>query len=169
MKGAESVSEYIANNGLAMEFQQFLSDRSELNVELDVRNNSDGSPTLVLVTKDGTLQFEEIASSGTRALMLFFYWMKHFNDVSFVFLDEFDAYYHHKLSENVFKLMCSFNRFQTVFTSHNSALVSNRLTRPDCCSMMKDGSIRSFAERTDRELREGHNMEKLMRGGEFDK
>lgn len=168
MKGAESVSGYIAENRLEKELQKFLIDESGLDVELGVKNGSDGTPNLVLMTDNGTISFNDIASSGTRALMLFFYWMKHFNDVTFIFLDEFDAYYHYSLSENIFKLMCSFKGFQTVFTSHNSSLVSNRISRPDCCLMMTDGTVGSFAERTERELREGHNIEKLMRGGEFD-
>lgn len=168
MKGAEYVSEYIVKNNLTTELQQFLADTSELSVLLDIGKNSDGTPALVLKTDHGTIPFDSIASSGTMAAMLFFYWMKHFDDVSFVFLDEFDAYYHYKLSEKIFREVCSYETFQTIFTSHNTALVSNRVTRPDCCSMMIDGSIKSFAERTDRELREGHNIEKLMRGGEFD-
>lgn len=38
------------------------------------------------------LPFEVASSSGTRAILLLFYWLKHFEEASFVFIDEFDAF-----------------------------------------------------------------------------
>ena len=57
---------------------------------------------------------------------------------------------------------------QTILTSHNTYLVDNGLLRPDCYFILKEGNLKSLADRTGRELREGHNLEKMLRQGEFD-
>ena len=57
---------------------------------------------------------------------------------------------------------------QTILTSHNTYIATNDLLRPDCYFQIKDGVLKSLADSTDRELREGHNLEKMLRQGEFD-
>jgi hypothetical protein len=57
---------------------------------------------------------------------------------------------------------------QTILTSHNTNLLSNRIMRPDCYFILTQDKLTSFANATDRELREGHNLEKLYMSGEFD-
>lgn len=37
--------------------------------------------------------FFKIASTGTRSLALFYYWYIRMKNASFVFIDEFDAFY----------------------------------------------------------------------------
>jgi hypothetical protein len=114
------------------------------------------------------LIFGETASSGTRALELFFYWSRRFKDVSFLFVDEFDAFYHFDLAKNVLKYVYELDNVQAVFTTHNSYLASNSILRPDCYFNLINGTLKSFADSTNRELREGHNLEKMLRNGEFD-
>lgn len=46
--------------------------------------------------------------------------------------------------------------------------MTNDLLRPDCNFVLKDNKITSLCNATDKELREGHNIEKLYRGGAFD-
>jgi hypothetical protein len=58
--------------------------------------------------------------------------------------------------------------YQTILTSHNTNLLSNRIMRPDCYFILTPDKLVSFANATDRELREGHNLEKLYVSGEFD-
>ena len=111
--------------------------------------------------------FEQIASSGSKALELLFYWSKRFNDVSFLFMDEFDAFYHFDLARNVIKYIVDYDNIQVVFTTHNPNLASNEMLRPDCYFTLKNGKLTSFADSTERELREGHNLEKMLRNGEF--
>ena len=113
------------------------------------------------------LPFEQIASSGTRALELLFYWSKRFNEVSFLFMDEFDAFYHFALAENVIKYIVNLDNVQTIFTTHNPELASNEILRPDCYYTLRNGKLTSFADSTERELREGHNLGKMLRNGEF--
>ena len=57
---------------------------------------------------------------------------------------------------------------QVIITSHNTNLMTNRIMRPDCYYILSGNKLTSFADATRRELREGHNLEKLYMGGEFD-
>ena len=87
---------------------------------------------------------------------------------SLLFVDEFGAFYHHDLAErvaNYFK--CQTGR-QVICASHNTDLFSNKVLRPDCLYILSDHGITSAANATNRELREGHNLEKLYKAGEFD-
>ena len=55
-------------------------------------------------------------------------------------------------------------------TSHNTNLMTNRLMRPDCLFILsRSGSLTSLCNATPRELREGHNLEKMYISGEFEK
>ena len=86
---------------------------------------------------------------------------------SFVFIDEFDAFYHFALSKAVCKRL--FNLPAQVFlSSHNTALISNDLLRPDCYFVIDGKSVRSLPQLTDKDLQWGHNLEKLYRGGAFE-
>ena len=168
MRGSEALQDYIVANGLKDDFRNILREMADLDVDLDV-TDAPGTPRrLVLKTRNKLLDFDASASSGTRLLMLHYYWMKHLADVTFVYLDEFDAYYHFELAENVMRRLSDNPRFQCVFTSHNTTLVSNRILRPDCYMVLDSRGITSLPDLTDREIREGHNLEKLLRGGEFD-
>jgi len=107
------------------------------------------------------------ASNGTRALTLFYYWLLRLNEVSFVFIDEFDAFYHHELAktvvEEIKKIQC-----QAILTTHNTALMSNDLLRPDCYFILDNNKIDPIYKFTDKELRKAHNIEKMYKAGAFD-
>jgi AAA15 family ATPase/GTPase len=122
---------------------------------------------MVQELRSKSILFSSIASSGTKALELFYFWSKRFDDVSLLFIDEFDAFYHFELAEKIVRLLMKYKRTQIVLTSHNTGIVSNRVMRPDCYMQIRHGKISSFSESTDRELREGHNLEKMLRNGEF--
>ena len=47
-------------------------------------------------------------------------------------------------------------------TSHNTNLMTNRLMRPDCMFILsRKGTLTALCNATLRELREGHNLEKM--------
>lgn len=167
-KGSESLEDYIMRNGLVNDFQSFLKDMADIEVELGIVRAEGVGDIFVQKTARGPIVFGTVSSSGTRSLMLFYYWMKHFGKVRFLYMDEFDAFYHYELSENVLRKMVSETGIQSILTSHNTSLLRNNILRPDCCLKMENGRLRSFADLTSRDLRQGHNLEKMYRGGEFD-
>ena len=117
-----------------------------------------------------SVEFFSIASTGTKSLSLLYYWlqrMKIKNEVSFVFIDEFDAYYHHELSKLVIEEIKK-GKYQTLLTTHNTSIMSNDILRPDCYFIMSKEEIRPLFDFTAKELRLAHNIEKMYRAGAFD-
>lgn len=168
--GAVDVGAWIIENGYVEEFQKFLYDMAGINIKLGAAIVQQPAPTKALLIeehKNTPLIFEQCASSGAKTLQIFFYWSKQFSKVSLLFIDEFDAFYHNDLSRNILKLVSDMDNTQAIFTTHNSYLASNELLRPDCYFTLDKGKLVSFVDGTDRELREGHNLEKMLRNGEF--
>lgn len=165
-----NLSQWIVDNNKVEDFQKFLKSYAGLDIQLQaaeiqgpIKQNF-----LLQVGKKKGIMFENVASTGTNSLMVLFYWKQYIKDASFVFIDEFDAFYHFELSKQVVKMFIDIPDMQTIFTSHNTYLASNDLMRPDCYLTLSKGELKSFKERTNRELREGNSLERLLRSGEFD-
>lgn len=110
----------------------------------------------------------DIMSTGTSSLMLFYCWFLQIlkQQVSFVFIDEFDAFYHHELSRLIIRKLKE-SGVQFVVTTHNTSIMSNDLMRPDCYYLMNQRMIRPLSLCTEKELREAHNIEKIYKAGAF--
>ncbi|MBO4867408.1 MAG: AAA family ATPase [Ruminococcus sp.] len=158
--------DFLKDNTLRNEFQEFLHDAG-VKENLDIKKEPDGTMALYFDTAT-PMPFFKVASSGTKALYTFFYWYKTAKNVSLLFIDEFDAFYHYELAESIVKLLEKMPKTQVILTSHNTNLLTNRIMRPDCYFILSDNRLTSFANATNRELREGHNLEKLYKSGEFD-
>lgn len=146
------------------DFARFLDSISSQ--KFDFVPPKDGDKMLFCRFGSNIIPFEVIASTGTKSLALLFYWLKQLSVASFVFIDEFDAFYHYSLSfavcKELFKRDC-----QIFLSSHNTYLMTNDLLRPDCNFILADNAIRPLCECTEKDLRFGHNIEKLFRGGAF--
>ena len=118
--------------------------------------------------KKRAVGFYSIASRGTASLALFFSWMIQFEKVSFVFVDEFDAFYHSEAAKNVVKMVRESRNLQGILTTHNTDIMTNDLLRPDCYFSIVDGRIVSFADATQKELRKAHNLQKMYKAGAFE-
>lgn len=166
-RGEENLESFLVRNDLVEGFERFLREYAELDMRLGTVK-AQGMPD-VMVQKLGSksIPFSRAASSGTKALELLYYWSKRFNNVSLLFIDEFDAFYHFELAEKIVRLLLRYSETQIILTSHNTGIVSNGVMRPDCYLQIRNGKISSFPESTCRELREGHNLEKMLRNGEF--
>ncbi len=146
---------------------------NEMGIEckLALKKLPDGSKELYFV-HDKLVPFYENASSGTLALVeLYRKLVSRISSSSFVYLDEFDAFYHYEMSDNVIRFLKKrYPNSQMIMTTHNTNLMTNRLMRPDCMFILsKRGALTALCNATERELREGHNLEKMYISGEFER
>lgn len=117
------------------------------------------------------IPFIETASSGTLSLMnLYMRFIFGNRNISFIYMDEFDAFYHYGMAEKLVKYFkIKYPNSQVILTTHNTNLMNNQLMRPDCLFILsEEGKLTALCDATERELREGHNLEKLYIGGEFE-
>lgn len=157
--------DFIFDELILREFESMLH-AAGIDENLIVKTDPDGKRTLYYDT-DTPLPFFKVSSNGTKALYTFFYWYKTAADVSLMFIDEFDAFYHYELSESVVAVLEKMTNTQVILTSHNTNLLTNRIMRPDCYFILTKDKLTSLANATQRDLREGHNLEKLYMSGEF--
>lgn len=160
-----SLNEFIIRNNLVKDFSKFLEDVS--NQHFDFVPPRPADKELFCYIKGSPVPFTPIVSTGTRSLLLLYYWYKQLDKAAFVFIDEFDSFYHFSLSKNICRKLFSLD-CQLFLTSHNTLLLCNDLLRPDCNFLLDNGEIKALHDCTDKELREGHNIEKLYRGGTFE-
>lgn len=160
-----ALEEYIIKNKLIEDFRRFLYNVSGQEFKFDTPGA--GEKMLFCIIGKRRVPFMGIWSNGTQALELLYFWMQRMGHATFVFIDEFDAFYHFKLAFEVCKIL--FNKDCQVFTSsHNTYLMTNDLLRPDCNFILNENKIKPLVDCTDKELRFGHNIEKMFRGGAFE-
>lgn len=162
-------SDIIGNDeGGVLDFQQFLNDAGIM-CKLVVVKNEEGA-YIALDLEGRKIRFFDVASQGAKSLALFYYWYRRFkgesSKVRFLFVDEFDAFYHYSLAIKVISLLTEVSA-QTIVTTHNTSVMTNDLLRPDCYFFIAENGINSLSNSTAKELREAHNIEKMYRAGAF--
>lgn len=85
---------------------------------------------------------------------------------SFVFIDEFDAFYHSDAARRVIDKLKRLD-VQVLLTTHDQTIMDNDLLRPDCYFTLADCKIAAFSEMTAKDIREAHNLQKMYAGGMF--
>lgn len=163
--GGTKLEEYIIKNGYIEEFAKFLEDISGQHFDFSLTDADD--KYLKCKIDNVSIPFGMLASTGTRSLKLLFYWITNLKNASLVFIDEFDAFYHFKLAFAVCKHLFSFDNCQVFMTSHNTYLMTNDLLRPDCNFILDQNIVKPLCECTEKELRFGHNIEKIYKSGAF--
>lgn len=166
-QGSRSLGKDIIENGNVKHFESFLN-KVGIECKLSTIETSE-QIDLAFDFNGKKVSFFEIASQGTKSLALFYYWyqrLKGDSKVTFLFVDEFDAFYHHALSSAVVELIRDIDA-QSVITTHNTSIMSNELLRPDCYFLMYPNKISSLTNNTSKELREAHNIEKMYKAGAF--
>lgn len=113
--------------------------------------------------------FYRTASSGTLALTSLY--QKIVSNCSLIYLDDFNAFYHYEMAEKlIYYFKDKYPECQFIMTSHNTNLMTNKIMRPDCLFILSSrGTLTALCDATERELREGHNLEKMYIRGEFEK
>lgn len=160
-----NIDETIIRNDKIKEFQQFLK-ANGINYQL-VAGDFNGQRILCAKFKNRLVALRGLMSSGTAFLRLFFGWSLLFDKVSFLYLDEFDAYYHYETAEFVFRELGKHHGMQVLATTHNTYLMKNSIARPDVCFILSGNRIRCLSDCSDKEIREAHNLEKMYRNGAF--
>lgn len=163
-KGTENLHEIILSKGKLKDFENFLK---EAGIDYKLIEKKIGKDRRIYCKfKSGEVDFFEIASKGTCSLTLFYSWLISLDKVSFVFIDEFDAFYHVDLAKKVVEELLKLN-IQAILTTHDTTIMTNDLLRPDCYFVLSEGKIKSLPDLTEKELRQAHNLEKMYRAGAF--
>jgi len=158
----------IIEKGNLEDFEEFLHEAGIKCQLIEIELNGQKQIAFKFGTK--ILNFWETASTGTHSLTLFYYWMQRVKEEDapkFIFIDEFDAFYHQPLAELIVKKFKEY-KCQVIFTTHNTGVMSNDILRPDCYFLMFKDRISPIFRLTDKELRVAHNIEKMYRAGSFD-
>lgn len=151
-------------------FEDFLN-LMGIECKLVLQELPDGQVELYFAHKK-LVPFYSTASSGTLALTnLYQKIVSKAVGSSLVYLDEFDAFYHYEMAEKLISFFkTKYPKCQFIMTSHNTNLMTNKIMRPDCLFILSSrGTLTALCDATERELREGHNLEKMYISGEFEK
>lgn len=162
--------ELLEDSNRLKDLECFLNDMG-IECKLILKKLPDGQSELYF-RHEKLVPFYQTASSGTLALVDLYRRLIPRNwDPSFIYLDEFDAFYHYEMAEKVINFFKKrYPKCQIIMTSHNTNLMTNRLMRPDCLFILsRGGTLTALCNATKRELREGHNLEKMYISGEFDR
>lgn len=167
----QSIIDKIIKENHFSDLQKFFKDAG-FEDELDHRIWNGSEQLMIKYGNDNTIDFNLAASSGMRSLLLVYYWLEDIADEtkcpSFIFIDEFDAFYHFELSYFIIERLKSYG-CQVLLTTHNTSIFTNDLLRPDCYYICSKDKIVNAHNATLKEIRYGHNLEKLYRGGTFGK
>ncbi len=157
---------WILEKGGVENFQVFLN-QAGIDCQLGVANSLEGK-RLVLQYNNAQLDFMNHASSGTVSMAALYFWLDAILDgvYTFVYIDEFDVYYHHALAQTIARKVFESDS-QVILTTHNTSIMSNDLLRPDCYFTVERDKILPVYKQSDRELRKAHNLEKMYRAGAF--
>lgn len=163
--GTTNLEEYIIEHGLLDDFCEFV-----LNVSgqhFTFAKPQRGEKVIFCLIDGRRIALSSIESTGTSSLTLLYYWLSKISEASFVLIDEFDAFYHYELAFAVCKRLFE-QSCQVILTTHNTSLMSNDLLRPDCYYLIDGKQVKPLNKCTSKELRIGHNLEKLYRGDGFE-
>lgn len=164
--GQGTLVEKLYQSGKVKDFEKFLKENG-LDYKLQFVTNNGIHELLAVFDNNRKTPFISIASTGTMALFLFYHWSISFDKISLLFIDEFDAFFHYESAESIIKKLNVATNFQTIVTTHNTYLMQNKLTRPDCCYIMTDNKVTALCNATQKEIREAHNLEKMYINGAF--
>lgn len=159
--------EHICNLENGVRNLEHLLHEAKLPFRLIEKEKEDGK-TIYCKIGEKEVPFAPLMSSGTRALVFLYLWYLQREDYAFLFIDEFDAFYHTDLSIAIIHKLMMEKKIQVVFTTHNTDVISNELLRPDCYFILEDNVIQPLCNLTDKSLREAHNLQKMYKAGAFD-
>ncbi|CAA6806075.1 MAG: ATP-binding protein, partial [uncultured Sulfurovum sp.] len=126
-RGLQYVDDYIIRKNKLSDFENLLN---KIGIKFKLKSKEiDGRMEIISIFKNKEIVFDEVISSGTYALGIFYFWYLKMQEkkISFVFIDEFDAFYHHDLSRLVIEMLKELTDTQIILTTHNTSNISNDL------------------------------------------
>ena len=165
--GNGGIASTIIEKNKVKDYQEFLSDLG-IKYDLFEKEIDDSKYIFVKFPSGKEANFFSIMSKGTVALSLFYMWYMQMEDgIHFMFIDEFDSYFHHDVSRKLIQKLKE-STSQIILTTHNTANMSNSILRPDSYFTISNNKIANIADRSGREIRQAQNIEKMYRAGSFD-
>ena len=158
-------SQTIIEQGKLNDFERFLA-VGNIHLKLIPLQTPRGQ-TIGVEFPNATVDYYDIASTGMTSMLLYYSWFCSLDQCSFVFFDEFDAFYHYELAEFIINQLKQFEKTQVFVTTHNTDLLSNDLMRPDSYFVLTDEKIDSLNHLTEKDLRLAHNLQKMFKARAF--
>ncbi len=172
---SEFIEKAIIEKNKVKDFQNFLENIADIHYELVAGETGqidivtgEKQKAIFAIYNGSPYLLSALLSTGTEALELFYYWQMSFNNIRFLFIDDFDAFYHYELSEKIITLLNKNSSFQSFVTTHCTSLMTNELSRPDCLFLMSENKIKPLCDCTDKELSKGYSLEKIYHNKGFD-
>lgn len=159
------IENLIIEAGKVKDFENFVNSEG-LDIHLTVVDTPEGKK-LYFKYQNGMAYFFNECSTGMSSLILIYSWLLEISNCSFVYIDEFDAFYHYELAEMIVKKLKSYTNTQIIVTTHNTDLMNNDLMRPDCYFILNNEKIDSLNHLTEKDLRLAHNLQKMFKAGSF--
>lgn len=167
--GAETLDDIILKNNKLEDFQTFLYGMGVKYTLVPLKLSSGNVVIGAKFENGAVISLSDIASSGTRVLMLFYCWLLEFDNLTFLIIDEFDAYYHFDVAKKILAIINKYDNLQSMVTTHNVTLLNTDITRPDCAYILDSKGVINLCDRLEKDIKRNHNIEKMYREGEFDK
>ena len=164
-QGGDLIEKMIIEADKVNDFEMFLNNHG-LNLRLDVVETPEGK-RLYIKYKNGQVYYFKECSTGMSSLILLYSWLMQLEKCSFVYIDEFDAFYHYELAETIVKKLKEFKDTQIIVTTHNTDLMNNDLMRPDCYFILTKDRIDSLNHLTAKDIRFAHNLQKMFKAEAF--
>ena len=161
----ERISTALIKSEKLDQFERFLK-KAQIHYSLEAGKDDEGGDIINVVFDKSKVNFLSVASHGTKVLMVFFYWLLQVDKIKFLVVDEFDAFYHNEVAINLLSEIIK-KSTQSLFTTHNTSIMSNDLLRPDCYFLIQNNKINNLPSLTVKELRFAHNLEKMYNAGAF--
>ena len=159
----DDIEKYVVENNLVGDLTEFLRDRCHIDLSLACSGDR-----LVVRTSGKDLPFFSTVSRGTVLLCRLYCWNRRSSGMdALMFFDDFDDLFDYRTAEEVMTHIIRSSVAQCIFVTHNVGLISSDSLRPDCCFLIRDGGLRSLSSLTDKNIRRGNNLEKMMRDGQF--
>ncbi|MCY1152079.1 MAG: AAA family ATPase [Sphaerochaetaceae bacterium] len=151
--GVTQIIDELIKNNWVTEYNDFLI-QNDIKRKIVVKELPDGNKAAYY--KFGESNFLPLVtnmSNGENALLVLFFWVqmcKSNKHPSLLCIDDFDAFYHIKLSKRIVSSLKKMKDIQIILTSNNSTLISNEILRPDAYFLIKENNINSLNNLTEK-------------------